>query len=213
MNESRCRLFLVSPSDPDLETFPAMFAQAARAGDVASLLIRPAESRGDTIDLISATLPTGYDENVAILVEGDAELAAEAGADGVQVIGGLDDFRAARSLLGSDRIVGVLSNGSRHDCMEFGEAGADYIAFNQNTSISVGSGETREDLNILQWWSDLFEVPAVAFDPAGIEEIEPLVHKGAGFIRPEDAIWSSSGRAADTVKRYNARIDEFVQVS
>lgn len=213
MNDARCRLFLVSPEDPDLEAFPAMFAQAARAGDIASLLIRPTPSRGDTIDLISATLPTGYDENIAILVEGDAELAAEAGADGVQVTGGLDDFKAARSLLGSDRIVGVLSNGLRHDCMEFGEAGADYIAFHQNTPVSIGSGETREDVNVLEWWSDLFEIPAVAFDPVAIAEVERLVHLGANFIRPEDAIWSSPGRAADTVKRYNARIDEFVQVS
>lgn len=210
MNEPRCRLFLVSPLDADLETFPACFAQAANAGDVASLLIRPLHSADDTVELISSVLATGYDQNVAILVDGDAEIAAQAGADGVQISGGIENFKTARSLLGSDRIVGVMSNGSRHTAMEIGEAGADYFAFDQSQPITVGSGETCEEIDAISWWSALFEIPSVAYSPTAFDDVEALVKAGSNFIRPEDAMWSSGDRAADTVKRYNARIEELV---
>ncbi len=208
MSEPRCRLFLVSPAHCDTETFPSSFEQAAKAGDVASLLIRTSHDDSDTIDLISAVLPAGYEHNVAILVEGKADVAAEAGADGVQISGELRHYEHARKLLGSDRIVGVFSSGSRHGAMELGEAGADYVAFDQNDLITIGSGETREQVDPISWWSEMFEIPSVAFAPAEFDSIETLVKAGCGFIRPEEAMWSSPDRAADTVKRYNARIDE-----
>ena len=210
MSDKRCRLFLVSPPNMASDTFRGMFEQAASAGDVASLLVRQLDNRDDTIDLVSSVLPSGYDHNVAILIEGDPEIAAEAGADGVQIAGGIDSFRDARTTLGSDRIVGVLSNGSRHATMEIGEAGADYVAFDQSVPIIMGAGETRDEVDPISWWAELFEIPAVAFAPAGFDEIEDLVKNGSDFIRPEDAMWSSADRAADTVKRYNARIEEFV---
>lgn len=210
MNEPRCRLFLVSPTDADPEVFAACFEGAAKAGDVASLLVRPTADRGETVDLISAVLETGYEYNVAVLVEDDAELAAESGADGVQVAGDLEKFKRARALLGSDRIVGVLSQGSRHAAMEVGEAGADYLAFDQTRPFTIGSGETLERIDPISWWSETFEIPTVAFAPCELKDVETLVQSGSNFIRPGDAMWSSLDRAADTVKRYNARIDELV---
>lgn len=210
MSDPRCRLFLVSPPETDADVFPACFEQAAKAADVASLLIRPTGNHDDTIDLISAVLSAGYEYNVAILVEGNAEIAAKSGADGVQIAANLDTYKRARSMLGSDRIVGALSNGSRHAAMEVGEAGADYVAFNQNHTLAIGSGETREEVDPISWWSGLFEVPSVAFAPAGIDSVEALVKAGSNFIRPEDTMWSSADRAAETVKRYNARIEKVV---
>lgn len=208
MSETRCRLFLVSPPETDPEVFPACFEQAAAAADVASLLVRPNADRNDTIEVVSAVLAAGYEHNVAILVDGDPEIAAEAGADGVQIAGDLEEYKRARALLGSDRIVGVLSNGCRHTAMEVGEAGADYVAFDQKHALIVGAGETREEVDPISWWSGLFEIPSVAFAPVSVDDVEALVRAGSGFIRPEDAMWSSPNRAADTVKRFNARIDE-----
>jgi thiamine-phosphate pyrophosphorylase len=208
MSEPRCRLFLVSPANCDAESFPSSFELAAKAGDVASLLIRPTGTQNDTIDVISAVLAAGYEYNVAVLVDGDAEIAAESGADGVQIAGDLEAYERSRTLLGSDRIVGFLSNGSRHAAMEVGEAGADYVAFDQSHALTIGSGDSREQVDPITWWSGLFEIPSVAFAPADIGAVEPLVRAGSSFIRPNDAMWSSPDRAADTVKRYNARIEE-----
>ena len=210
MNDVRCRLFLANPPDLDAETFPAMFEHAAKAGDIASLLVHPLADRGETAELIAAVLPAGYEYNIAVLVEQDAGLAAECGADGVQITGSLEHYREARALLGSDRIVGALSTGTRHAAMELAEAGIDYIAFDQNTPTIFGTGETAESGDPISWWTELFETPAVAFAPAAIDDVAALVKAGSNFIRPEDAMWSSAERAADTVKRYNAKIDECV---
>lgn len=207
MTEARCRLFVVNPPGLDADGFQPLFEHAAKAGDVASLLIRPLADRGETADLIAAVLPAGYDYNVAILVEQDAGLAAECAADGVQIQGSLERYREARTLLGSDRIVGALCNSVRHTAMELAEAGIDYIAFDQSTPMIFGEGETAEQGDPISWWADLFEVPVVAFAPADIDTVGALVKAGSNFIRPDDAMWSSAERAADTVKRYNAKID------
>lgn len=210
MNDARCRLFLVNPPELDAESFAATFEYAAKAGDIASLLIHPSGDRSETLEMISAVLPAGYEYNIAVLIDEDAGMAAESGADGVQIAGSLDRYREARALLGSDRIVGALSESSRHAAMELAEAGVDYIAFNQNSLVTFGTGENLEHGDPISWWTGLFEIPTVAFAPAAIGEVEALVKAGANFIRPDDAMWSSPERAADTVKRYNARIDECV---
>lgn len=210
MTDARCRLFLVNPPALDAESFAAAFDHTARAGDIASLLIHPSGDRGETLEMIAAVLPAGYEHNIAVLIDEDAGMAAESGADGVQIAGSLDRYREARALLGSDRIVGALSDGSRHIAMELGEAGVDYIAFDQNMPLVFGSGEDLEQGDPISWWTGLFAIPAVAVAPAAIEEVAALVEAGANFIRPEDAMWLSAERAADAVKRYNAKIDECV---
>ncbi len=207
MTNGRSRLFLVSPPNPDPATFPAVFEAAAAAGDVASLLLRFTDTAEATLDLIASIMPSGYDHNVAIIVEGDAELAANSGADGVHIAASADAYSAARTLLGSDRVVGALSNGSRHAAMELGELGVDYIAFDQTTQLEVGSVPGGETVNPLTWWSQLFEVPCVGFDPVECADIAPTIAAGADFIRPPDAMWSSADRASETVRRYNTQID------
>ncbi len=210
MKESRTRLFLVSPPMPDTSGFASMFEAAAAAGDVASLLIRTEGGEAETLDLIASVLPSGYDHNVAILVEGSAELAARSGADGVHLPGNLEAFHDARKLLGSDRIVGVLSGNTRHAAMEIAEAGADYVAFDQSVSFSIETADGTETFSPISWWGEMFEVPSVAFSPVDPDDIETAVREGADFIRPEDGMWSSADRAAETVRRYNAKIDEAI---
>ena len=211
MNDARSRLFLVTPPAVETDVLAACFNQAAKAGDVASVLITPALDRDETIELISAFMPAGYEHNVAVLVSDDPELAAESGADGTQISGTLDDYRHARDVLGSDRIVGALANGTRHGAMELGEAGVDYIAFDQTVAMKLGAEDAQDEISPIAWWSELFEIPSVAFAPSSFDDIDQLVRAGSDFIRPEDAMWSSPERAAETVKRYNARIDELTK--
>jgi thiamine-phosphate pyrophosphorylase len=210
MKEGRPRLYLVSPPMPDPELFPVQFAEAAAAADVASLLMRSADTDDVLLDLVTAVMATGYEHNVAILVDGNAELAARSGADGVHLAGGTDVYSNARSLLGSDRIVGMQFDGSRHTAMELGEAGVDYMAFDQSEPLAIGAGDDAEAVSPLEWWSELFQVPCVAFAPVAAQDVAEAVRAGADFIRPDDDMWASIDRATDTVRRYNALIDEAV---
>ena len=91
---------------------------------MASLLVPAAMAR----DVTAPAQALG----VAVLVSGEARDAARNGADGVQVEATTEDVSAAREALGKDRFVGAYAGTSRHFAMEAAEAGADYIAFDQN---------------------------------------------------------------------------------
>ena len=139
---------------------------------------------------------------VAVLVSGDARDAARNGADGVQVEATAEDVvEAARESLGKDRFVGAFAGASRHFAMEAAEAGADYIAFDQN-GASVG-GEP-----IVQWWSDMMEIPCVAFAPVEPDELDILLPQKPDFIRPSDAMWQDAETARRIVTALSQRLGQ-----
>jgi thiamine-phosphate pyrophosphorylase len=76
--------------------------------------------------------------------------------------------------------------------MEAAEAGADYIAFAQN------SQKTGEPL--IGWWQDIFEVPVVAFDPVSPADLASLLPQKPDFMRPMDSMWSSAESTRDTIR-------------
>jgi thiamine-phosphate pyrophosphorylase len=137
-----------------------------------------------------------------VIVAGEARDATRHGADGIQVDANTADVAAAREAMGKDRFVGAYAASSRHFAMEAAEAGADYIAFDQ-TGASVG-GEP-----VLKWWSDMMEVPAVAFTPAEPEALDSLLPQRPDFIRPPDAMW----QGADVARRIVAALTQRLGIS
>lgn len=121
----------------------------------------------------------------ATLIADDARLARTVAADGVHLSWSPDlaeRYAQARSSLGPDAIVGIEAGGSRHDAMVLGEAGSDYIAFapSPHSHADTESAELQADL--ITWWSELFEVPCVAFGVTGPGEAAGLAFDGADFI-------------------------------
>src|SRR5699024_8305781 len=88
-------------------------------------------------------------------------LAQRLGLDGVHLGDGARSVRAARHMLGADAIVGSYCGTSRHDGMNAGEAGADYIGFGPVGETGLGDG-SRAEGELFAWWSDLIEIPVVA---------------------------------------------------
>jgi thiamine-phosphate pyrophosphorylase len=185
------RLFLVAPEIPPAEILDCL-RSACGAGDVASLVVPP-EQAGDV------TKPA-QTMNVAVLTTGDPRNAARYGCDGLHIDGGLETYREARSSAGKDRIVGAFCGSSRHLAMELAEAGSDYIAFSQNRP-AVG-GEP-----IVAWWSSVFEIPCVAFDPVDESGLDTLLPQNPDFIRPSDNMWSSPEDARRIVASITARLN------
>ncbi|MBM3519753.1 MAG: thiamine phosphate synthase, partial [Alphaproteobacteria bacterium] len=102
-----------------------------------------------------------------------------------------------RQALGRGLILGVAAHASRHFAMEAAETGADYVALSQ-------SGPSLGGEPILGWWSALFEIPCVAFEPASAADLDILLPQNPDFIRPPDAMWES----ADEARRVVAAITE-----
>lgn len=185
------RLFLVAPATASAAHVIACVTAACEAGDVASLLLPSSLAR----DVTAPAQALG----VAVIVAGEARDATRHGADGIQVDANTDEVAAARDAMGKDRFVGAYAASSRHFAMEAAEAGADYIAFDQ-TGASVG-GEP-----ILKWWSEMMEIPAVAFAPVEPEALDILLPQKPDFIRPSDAMWQDPQEARRIVSALMQRL-------
>ena len=136
---------------------------------------------------------------VAVLVSGEARDAARNGADGVQVEANTDDVAAAREALGKNGFVGAFAGASRHFAMEAAEAGADYIAFDQNGATVAGEP-------VVKWWSGIMEIPCVAFAPVEADALDTLLPQKPDFIRPSDAMWTDAETARRIVTALSQRI-------
>jgi thiamine-phosphate pyrophosphorylase len=193
----RQRLYLVTPRIEDPASFARQIDEALTAGDVAAVLLRLAD--GDErkqIDCAKTIAAAVQRRDVALLVDGHAEIAARSGADGAH-IGGIEAFVAALPLLKPDRIAGAGGLVSRHDAMVAGEAGADYVMFGEpdRRGHRLPFDELEEHL---LWWVDLLEIPCVAY--AGQpDEAAALARMGADFIALGEWIWREPQGAAAVV--------------
>ncbi|ABC63141.1 thiamine phosphate synthase [Erythrobacter litoralis] len=136
--------------------------------------------------------------DVAFVVNDSIALAKRLKADGVHL--GQDDGspKEAREQLGREAQIGVTCHASRHLAMEAGEAGADYVAFGAFfDSATKDKGDAEQPtLELLEWWSQVFEIPCVAIGGITPDNCQPLIEAGADFLAVSGAVWSGDERAA-----------------
>jgi thiamine-phosphate pyrophosphorylase len=206
--ERDCRLYLITPPAlPDLPGFAESLRRALDAGDVAALQIRLKDVPDAAI--LRATeviLPIGQAAGVAVLMNDRMDLAKRAGCDGVHLGQGDGDPAAARKLLGAEATIGVTCHASRHLAMEAGEAGADYVAFGAFFPTTTKDAKHHADPEILEWWSEMFELPSVAIGGISAANCAPLVRAGANFLAVVGAVWSHPEGPAAGVRAMNAAI-------
>jgi thiamine-phosphate pyrophosphorylase len=179
------QLYLITPSNPDLTSFPKTLMAVLNAAEFSALLVR----RGSMDDAAYARfaaeiINVGQGAGCAVLVEDDTALAKRLGADGVHVSGGAKAVQEAAKALKPSMIVGAGNLGSRHDAMTAGESDVDYVFF--------GSLDGKVDphaVELAQWWSETFEVPAVLSDPEALPQAATA--HGAEFLALSTSIWSA----------------------
>jgi len=205
LNETRCRLYLITPpSLPDLAAFAVQLEDALSAGDVACLQLRLKDvSDRDVLNAAKVLRPLCEAHDVALIVNDRPDLAIKAGADGVHV--GQDDepYEEARRVMGDDHIVGVTCHDSRHLAMEAADAGADYVAFGAFFDTATKEPKSRADVEILSWWAETMTVPCVAIGGIIVENAEPLVLAGADFLAVAGGVWDHPDGPAAAVKAFN----------
>ncbi|MBN9062880.1 MAG: hypothetical protein BGP06_11235 [Rhizobiales bacterium 65-9] len=182
---TKAQTYLVTPLIEDADAFAPLLSAAIRRTGAASALLRFAAGDERTIiNRIKRLAPEAQALDAAVLVEEDATLATRGGADGVHVGGGIEQVRDAARRLHPGRIVGCGGLRSRHDAMEAGEAGVDYVMFGEPFLDRRGSEiapPTEETFELAAWWAHLFETPCVAY-AASPEAAEALAGTGAEFI-------------------------------
>lgn len=184
-------LYLITPADPDLAQFPRQLMAVLSGPEIAALLVQ----RGTLSDeaygqLAERLVQIGQAAGAAVLLEDDVALAQAVGADGVHVTsGGAKAIRAAVAALKPDGIVGAGNVGSRHDAMSFGELDVDYVMFGP-----LGGEVDPQSAELVQWWVETFEVPAVHSNPAA--SADAIDDSGAEFLALSDCVWSKADPVA-----------------
>jgi thiamine-phosphate pyrophosphorylase len=182
MSEDAARLYLVTPALRAAGDFSPVLASALSAGDVASLLIRfDIDDPRSREAIVRALAPMAQARGVAVMVDGDINVALRAGADGAHMHGTDDDLFAAVKKLSPRYIVGAGDLATRDDAMRAGEAGVDYVVLAPEDDALL--------LDRVNWWSDLFNTPSVA-RAATLDDVAPLARAGADFIMIDDAVWN-----------------------
>lgn len=150
---------------------------AIKAGDVAAVVLRVHENGAGGAAHLGPLVQAVQAQGAAALLEGPEPNVAAPGLDGVHVStpAGL---AAALKAFKPDAIVGAGGLTGRHDAMEAGESGADYVLFG---SLAPAPGDFAGTLDLVSWWAELFEVPCVGV-ASSLDEVTALARGGADFV-------------------------------
>ncbi|MFL6825636.1 MAG: thiamine phosphate synthase, partial [Bradyrhizobium sp.] len=198
------RLYLATPVVDDPASLVASLPALLAGADVAAVLVRLKQTDQRTmISRVKALAPAIQDSGAALLLDGNVELVARAGADGAHLTG-IAAMEEALASLKPERIAGVGGLTTRHDSMAAGEAGADYVLFGEpdknGQRPSVAAIGER-----LEWWAELFEPPCVGF-AVSPEEAYEFAAAGADFVLVGDFIWADPRGAANSLKKVEQAI-------
>lgn len=209
--EHQARLCIVSETATGEETLNRVSA-VLDAADVAALLISPAATK--PLDAASAKplVDAAQEKGVAALIVSDGQLARTLRADGVHLPWDKDaakQYGEARQIIGDRFIVGADAGRSRHDAMTLCEAGADYVGFGMSNDVEDQEAARADRMALIEWWSEIFQVPCVAFDVGSQREAAALARAGADFVSltipaglalEELAHWAQDMESALTVR-------------
>ena len=187
------RLYLVTPPEIDAGSADRL-AEILDAYPIACLRLDLATRDPDRItraaDLVREI---AHRFDVPLVIAEHAALVEPLGLDGIH----LRDTRAVRALRadwGPDPIIGAFCGASRHDGMNAGEAGADYVAFGPAGPSPLGTGE-RALPELFAWWSEMIELPVVAEGALDLETIEAL-REATDFLTLGEELWSAPDPAS-----------------
>ena len=167
-----------------------LFAAVLDGIDVACLRLALATRDEDRIARAADALrEVAHARDVAIVIESHLLLVERHGLDGVHLTDGARTVRHARKELGADAIVGAFCRTSRHEGMNAGEAGADYVSFGPIGPTPLGDGAVVE-FDLFQFWSEAIEVPVVA-EGALTEALVAEYGSVTDFFAVGEEIWRS----------------------
>jgi thiamine-phosphate pyrophosphorylase len=184
-------------------------AAALGVADIASVVIAPLPGKdlvaGDVQPLVIMSQKAG----AAALLLDDARLARTLKADGVHlgVVEACERaYEEAREIMGTRGIVGIDVGRSRHDAMQAGEAGAEYVGFGIPAHVKERETAIERRRELVAWWAEIFEIPCVAFDVETPEEARLLASEGADFIAVSLRGGVSPSEVREIVARFAAAI-------
>ncbi len=188
-DQDRPQIYLVTPPEFDLDTFPDRLAAVLDGAEIACLRLALATRDEDRVlRAADALRQTCHARDVAIVIERHVLLVERLGLDGVHLTDGARSLRKVRKDL-PDAIIGTHCGATRHEGITAAEHGADYVSFGPVGTTPLGDGTTA-DWELFQWWSEMIEVPVVAEGALTVELVEKFGPVTDFFALGEE-IWTA----------------------
>ncbi len=130
--------------------------------------------------------------DTTFIVNDDAQLAAQVGADGVHLGGEDGSVAAARAVLGNAGIIGVSCYNRAPLALEAARQGADYVAFGAFFPSSVKPEAVKADVQLLRSVRGELNVPIVAIGGITLQNGAALVEAGADALAVITALWDAA---------------------
>lgn len=193
--DERPQIYLLTPPDFELSTFPNRLASVLDVYEIACLRLALSSQDEDHISRAADVVrEVAHARDIAVVIDTHVAMAERLGLDGVHLTDGARSVRKVRSDLGADAIIGSFCGTSRHDGMSAGEAGADYVSFGPAGVSSLGDGSHAET-ELFAWWSEMIEVPVVAEGALTADRIAELAPVTDFFAIGEE-IWREEDACA-----------------
>ncbi len=162
-------------------------ADAMASTDVAAVLLRLVDAdERSLINRVKEIAPAVQRREVALILADRDDIVARSGADGAH-LRTVEALKEAVSRLKPKNIAGAGGLHTRHEAMEAGEAGADYVMFGEPDA--AGHRPSFDSVvDRVEWWAEVFEIPCVAY-AARLEEIPALAGAGADFVAVGEAVF------------------------
>ena len=184
------QIYLITPPEFELSTFPATLATVLDTHEVACVRLALSSHDEDRISRAAdACRAVTHERDVALVIETHLVMVDRLGLDGVHLTDAARTVRYARKELGPDAIIGAFCGASSHAGMSAGEAGADYISFGPAGITPLGDG-SHADTELFDWWSQMIEIPVVAegaLDADIITQLAPFTD----FFGIGEEIWNT----------------------
>ena len=196
-------LCLITPDDPDPSQ---LFARTRPLLAFASCLqLRNKAMDADALRVAGIALRSACkDAGVPLLINDDAALAAELGADGVHLGEHDSDIASARRLLGDDAIIGASCYDDIERARRLAAEGASYLAFGAFFPSPTKPNARRASLQLLRDSAHL-GLPRVAIGGITPDNAPSLVDAGADLV----AVISDVFDAPDPVAAARAYLSLF----
>ncbi len=189
------QIYLVTPREFELSDFRDRLSEVLDAHEIACVRLALATQDEDRLSRAAdACREITHARDIALVIDSHLILAERLGLDGVHLTDGARSVRKARKALGNDAIVGAYCAASRHEGMNAGEAGADYVGFGPVGATALGDGSLA-GRDLFEWWSQMIELPVVAegaLDATLMHSLAPVTD----FFAIGDEIWGSDDPAS-----------------
>jgi thiamine-phosphate pyrophosphorylase len=154
--------------------------------------LREKETFYDEIILLAKELlkvTKKYD--VPLIINDSPEIARETGADGVHLGGDDTSIDNARSLLGSEAIIGVSCYNQIERGLNAIKSGADYVAFGTPYNTPTKPDREPTSIEILNKAVNLINIPVFAIGGITKDNAKPILETGVDGIAVVTSVFGS----------------------